>query len=394
MQKFGNKKCLTEIWSRALFQVSPERLFNGERGQGRWAGVAGEALLFWGKAAARTAELLASPEVPALVIRPENYGVPKGGPGFRGQWLAGEHPLPGVGSFQAGAALLDFMDSLRRQNVKKLKVFLSGGASSTAWVPTGGMSPEVLLPLLQGLQQQSMSIAELNQERAKYCVLKGGGAARWLHRFAPKTRAEVYLISDVFPFGPEVVGSGPFFDGKIKHHILAENPTLIQAFAQIAAHQGIPIVHAASGSWGHWTRWLEHLKKLLSYTLQSGQSGLILLGGEPQMDLPSTGGGRGGRMTHLAAALARETLYLLKSEKIEILCASSDGVDGASGSAGAYLTASSFADVNDSYSRERSELQRALRSFDSASLLGRWNALLPRVYTGTNVQDLIAIRVF
>jgi glycerate-2-kinase len=395
MQKIQNKNDkkdntdLVEIWNRALVEVLPERLFMTPGTRVVRAEVAGEAALFWGKAAARTAELVSSPRVPSLVITPENYGSPANIPGFRGQWMTGEHPLPGEGSFHAGQALLDFFDSLRRRRIRKMKIYLSGGASSSAWVPRGGMKQERLLPLLSGLNRQPLSIAELNEQRAQYCALKGGGAARWLHRLAPKTQAEVFLISDVFPFGPEVVGSGPFFDGRIRHHVLADNRLLVQAFASVAASRDIPVLFAASGSWGHWTRWLEHLARLLIHAMQEGQPGLILLGGEPQVGLPMSGpgcGGRGGRMTHLAAAMALQYFSLLKAGRIEILCVSSDGIDGASGAAGSCLTVTSRP-------RSRAELKKALVRFDSASILEKTGALLPSSYTGTNVQDLIAIRL-
>lgn len=86
-------------------------------------------------------------------------------------------------------------------------------------------------------------------------------------------------------------------------------------------------------------------------------------------------------MTHLALLLARELNPALRERRVEIFCASSDGVDGRSGSAGAWV----------SHEIRESTIAATLSRFDSARALAP--GLLPSTSTGLNVQDLAIVRL-
>ncbi len=329
----------------------------------------------------------------ALVIAPKGAGGvrPICSAGNSCQWVFAEHPLPGQGSFGAGAAILEFFDSLRRNRVRRLRVFLSGGASSLAWIPPAHLSEEDLLEQLRDLYRQPLSISELNAARSCLCALKGGGAARWLRKIAPQVQVRVDLISDVLPSGPEVVGSGPFWDGRVPHRVLADNDRWVQTVCAAVRRQAWPVLASRSGGVGPWHELHDWIKGIASDALLRRESGVVVLGCEPQVQLPVRAG-RGGRQSHLAAALARTFAEALADGEVEFLCTSSDGVDGASGSAGAFAGKALGRSLV-ARPRMLSRLSDALERFDSATVLNELGALIPERLSGTNVQDLVVFRV-
>lgn len=344
------------------------------------------ASLFWGKAAHRFRERVEAlgrvrADLPELVISP----LPPPSPELRLRWIQGEHPLPGEGSFRAGEALLEQLDSLRRFEVNELEVFLSGGASSLAWVPT--VSRSSLNEELCSLYARPLSISELNEARGRLCALKQGGAAAWLRRLAPGVRARVTLLSDVYPYGPQVVGSGPFRDGRIPHRVLADNRTWTRALCREARRRGDSILSCSSGRVAPLQAWVDELASRIRRAGKEGKTGAAVLGGEPLLVLPAEGRGRGGRMSHLAAALALSLLDLFEKHELEIHCLASDGADGDSMSSGAFLGEAFRERVILRNRATRELLREALRNFDTGSLLAGWGALLAPGLTGTNVQD-------
>lgn len=361
--------------------VDPKTLFK----QGQIQIVQGEAILFWGKAAWRSYETVHAKGCgPVLVIAPEP---PKFASDVRPhtRWVAGNHPLPGNGSFAAGQAILEFFDSMRRMEVRKLHVFLSGGASSLAWIKTSRISEQDLAHRLEKLYSTSLSIRELNHRRSKLCALKAGGAARWAQKLAPGLKIRVNVISDVSPFGPEVVGSGPFWNGRIPHHVVADNAKWVSAIAEEARKQGVNLLHKSSGNLGTWQQWVKRLES----EIRKEKEGLILFGGEPSVSLK--GKGQGGRQGQIAAQLLTQFHSDIAAGQLEILCASSDGSDGSSRSSGAWLTRKVASQLWRPSSR--AILKSAIASLNTAPALRRLGALLPPESTGTNVQDVVLIRI-
>ncbi len=392
------KKSLISAWKEALSEVDPEVLLS-EAVRQRPVGERA-AYLFWGKAAYRSWEVvsgLKSEPVPSLVIMP--HGSVSGRPSGVGRthWVEAEHPIPGPGSFAAGRALLEFFDSLRREQRRDLRVFLSGGASSLAWVRPSRISEAQLQEQLEELYRKPLPIAELNRRRSKLCALKGGGAARWLRRLAPDVSARVELISDVAPYGPEVVGSGPFWDKRVPHHVMADNGRYVEAFAR-ALGSGAKVL----GAWqlGSWESWVSRFEREIESEIQAGDSRspssqrVFILGGEPQVRVPAwvSRNARGGRMCQIGAALTLRWARPLREGRLEILAASSDGVDGRSGSAGVYLGLEQGRTLDRKPGLLR-ELDQATGSFDAARVLDQIGALIPARVSGTNVQDLVAVRI-
>ena len=381
---------LLELWETSRESILPKNLF-GRHFSDTSKGEPGKrATLFWGKAAHATYQVYEKTEPRSNLVLVISPGSTR--PASRkadSLFLAGEHPLPGAGSFRAGQALLDFFDELGQRRIKHLDVFLSGGASSLAWVLPPGFDQTALLKKLQTLYSEPLTIEALNQARAKLCRLKGGGAFRELQKRSRQTQVKVHLISDVAPFGARVVGSGPFWHEKVPHRIYADNSTWIRAIAREAKQMRLPILFQTHSQLGDWQAWVNLVSKL---SQSAKRSGLLILGGEPQMRLPKNSRGKGGRLTQIAAALLQENFPLIQSGRLEILCASSDGTDGLSHASGVLLHANVTREIEmhtSLYSFAQSQLDTAMNQFNTAPLLEKFHALVPAHSPETNVQDVI-----
>jgi glycerate-2-kinase len=319
-----------------------------------------DALLFWGKAARAQWELLSTGDRPELRV-------------------VGNHPLPGTQSFEAGWRILEFFDLLRRERVRSLGVLLSGGASSQAWLRPADVSEDALQARLTELYRAPLSIQKLNAARGRLCALKSGGSARWLARLAPGVRAEVFVLSDVLPFGPEVVGSGPFAVREVRHRVLADGATAVRAAARAAEGEGLRVVRADAGVLGDWSRFGGELEGLAPGTAWA-------VGGESQIHVGGgDGASRGGRLSHVACRLLERLHSPISAGRLEILALATDGHDGLSGGAGVMLTASVTRVLR------KASLRQAVARFDTGPALARAGALLPSSETGTNLQDLLVV---
>ncbi len=378
---------LESLVMNALRTVHPMTLLR----QGLPPGPCRRAVLLWGKAASSSLRALgaAEPElgfaIPCLVISPE-------APSLAGQppveWAQGEHPLPGSGSLAAGERLIEFFGLLRDQRIERLDVFLSGGASSCAWLPPPRYRSEEgwseLRARLAALYGRSLSIAELNRRRSSLCALKGGGAAEALARVAPRVRACVHVLSDVAPFGLETVGSGPFVHPRIPLRRLADASDWAAEIARLAELSGEATLF--NEIWSAPARdWARRLERTVREARRNGHAGLLLTAGEAKLGVPPQRAGRGGRLTHLASELALALESELRSGAIEFLCAASDGVDGRSGGAGVRAVRGNLP--------SRAQLEKSLARFDTATPWARAGALRRGGWTGTNVQDVVIVRI-
>lgn len=307
----------------------------------------------------------------------------------------GEHPFPGAGSFRQGERLLEFFEELGTRRTRRLTVFLSGGASSLAWIRPNGMSAHELHSKLRKLYSEPLTIDRLNRERSKLCLLKSGGATRLLRKKAPRIRVEVFVLSDVAPFGPEVVGSGPFRG--LPHHVLASNRDLVTAAgaAGAAATRGREVLKTKHSLLGSEQEWAETLSRQIRHGLGKGRTGLLIWGGEPQVKLPkSSRKRRGGRQSQLAARLLDVFWQEIRDGRVEILCASSDGSDGTSGAAAVHLCSFPLgAPLPRRTASLQRQLKKAIARFDTAPLLRRMGLTIPSFQTGTNLQDLVLVRL-
>ncbi|HEU5162031.1 MAG TPA: DUF4147 domain-containing protein, partial [Thermoanaerobaculia bacterium] len=321
--------------------------------------------------------------------------------------ILGSHPYIDDASFDAGSALLRFADSLDAPAL----VLLSGGASAAAEAP---LEPHVsrgeVAALNERLVRSGLPIATINVARKHLSAIKGGRLAL---RLAPGS--ESWILSDVPPGRPELVGSGPtaadpstsvdaatviasiggdeafrIADAlragsipetpkRIDHHaidVLADNRTLVAAAAEIAAarHEAVTIDEPLDGD-------VESVAQRLASLIENlGAGALAVAGGEPTVEV--VGGGRGGRCSELALRLLR-IAQARALPWFSALIGSSDGRDGNSGTAGYVI------EWGGSPLASLAEIGAALASSDAHAVASRVGFPIQLPPTGNNLRDIM-----
>ncbi len=337
--------------------------------------------------------------------------------------LAGDHPVPGAKSEVAGERVIDFLSHVSEEIVLCL---ISGGASSLMVAP---IAPIVLADkqeITQRLLATGASIAEVNTVRKHLSRIKGGR----LLRLARRRPVFSILISDVIGDAVEVIGSGPsvpdstsFADaiGRLEFYglwnecaesvrqvltrgragdleetvrpddevarladwiVAGSNAVSLAAAAVKARELGYrvevrdePLAGPTAPAALNWIRGVQ----------EDSQAGPVchLAGGETTVAV--TGDGVGGRNQEFALALVES----LAGSDLAVLSAGTDGIDGPTDAAGAFVSGRSA----DRAAQVRLDAGALLRENDSYRFFGALGDLFRCGPTGTNVMDVkIALR--
>jgi glycerate 2-kinase len=312
----------------------------------------------------------------AFVAIPKGYKLPRlerrplGGAPPHVEVHIGGHPQMTKASFEAGRALLQFVDAHR-----DILFLVSGGGSACVEVPLAPHTEEQLMERNARLVASDLPIAEINAERKKGSAIKGG-------RLGARVRgnAITLIYSDVATGRLEDVASGP---STRDMRLIADNGTLTKTAAELIGARAV-----------RWNGQLdvdvgEAACLLARAELTSGD--ILIAGGEPTVAVK--GKGRGGRCCELAVRFAMESAS-------EALFASSDGVDGNSGVAGIYLPGGA---VGSSRSESAGglkpaapriadgEWQAALDESDSLRIAAQIGEPIMIAPTGNNLRDLFLV---
>lgn len=333
--------------------------------------------------------------------------------------FVGGHPLPDEGSVAAGRAIWRLLDRTRPNDTVLL--LLSGGASSLLALPAPGVTLADKVATTRALLASGASIAEINAVRKHLSRLKGGGLAR---RAAP-ARVVCLLLSDVIGSSPAVVGSGPAAadpttyadalavlrrrellgsvppavlrhlergrrgaipeslkpgESRARHVVVGDVLLALDAARGFAESRGYPSVVASAALRGDTRRAAERFAQAVVGAARNRRRACILAGGETTVRVG--GGGRGGRNQEFALVLARA----IAGAGFEIAClsAGSDGVDGPTDAAGAFVDGTTI----DRARAAGLDPARFLADNDSYSFFDRLGDLFRPGPTATNVMDL------
>ena len=334
----------------------------------------------------------------------------------------GEHPLPGSGSL-AGAEHMAAL--LRQKNDSDLVLFcLTGGASSLLVSPAPGLSLQDKLEVNRQLIACGADIYAINTVRKHLSRIKGGGLARWVFP-APLVS---FVLSDVIGDDLSTIGSGPtvpdpttFADAwRVLEHftlldqipsptrqylrkgldgmcaetpkpgdaiftnvtniLIGSNRLALDAVATAARKQGFfphLIDEPLSGdTTDAATRFAEALRKLLPKITQPT---CVLAGGETTVHV--TGTGKGGRNQEFALVVAQA---LQHEAHWTLLSAGTDGIDGPTDAAGAFVDGQSVQRA----ARKGLVAQTALKDNNSYPFFAALGDLFCPGQTGTNVMDI------
>lgn len=307
----------------------------------------------------------------AVVVGPEDAG----------------HPLPDARSVRAAKACLELAS---RRGDARILVLVSGGASAMVCAPAPGVTLADKRAVTKAMLASGATVQEINVVRKHLSRIKGGGLAR-----AASPREVVTLVaSDVIGGDASDVGSGP---SVLDRSTLRQARALLRRYAP--AHASLPLVPTLARD----VRALRarivvspaHLARAVATELRAkvllpSQADVEALANdyakrarrlrvgeamvrvaEPSLVIPQKAG-KGGRCSHLAALVARAL-----PPGVTFAAIASDGVDGASATAGAVVASMAGRD-----------LDRAIARFDTGTFHRGAGTALPAKPTGHNLADV------
>ena len=400
---------LEGTYRAALAAASPEVLLQGHLG-----GERPDFILAFGKASlpmARAA-LRAYPGVPTLIVPPAGTADLSAPP--EALVMPGAHPVPDERSAAAADEALKRLAAL--QEGQEALILVSGGGSALMAAPDG-----VTLAQKQALTKELLragaDISEINTVRRHLSRVKGGRLAQ-----ATRARVRALLLSDVVGDDPSVIASGPtvpdattFADAlavlerygiaapparahfqagaldtpdtlpNVTNTIVGSNRLLLEAAQKHLADQGVPSVILGDTFEGEARELARFHASVVRSVQQHGSPArapvVLLSGGEATVTL--NGDGVGGRNQEFALALA----LALGEHGVHAISAGSDGVDGSSEAAGAFLTPDTLERAQALGLDARAFLNRN----DSGSFFARLGDALVTGPSGHNLNDFRAL---
>lgn len=410
---------LTSLFDAALTAADPARHLAAHlppRPKGRIVIVGA------GKAAAAMAAAVEAawddPRLSGLVICPYGHSVPT----RRIEVAEAGHPVPDIAGFKAATRMLALLDGLSEDDL--VLALISGGGSSLMSLPARGLSLDDKRAVNRGLLLSGAPIAEMNCVRKHLSAVKGGrlALAAWP---AP---IHALLVSDVPGDDPAVIASGPTVadptEGRqaleiIRRHrievpfavlqhlkrpseetpkagderlsrstfaIVTRPAEALLAAAEAARAAGVTPILLGDAIEGEAR---EVAKAIAGMALSAARLGMpaeppcvLLSGGECTVTVKARG--KGGPNGEFALALG---LALDGRNNISAIACDTDGLDGASGAAGAII-------LPDSLARARSkniDPHAILAQNESSGFFGPLDDLVLTGPTRTNVNDFRAV---
>lgn len=302
---------------------------------------------------------------------------------------------------------------------------ISGGGSALLPAPAAGITLEDKLAVTRHLSSAGANIAELNTVRKQLSRIKGGGLARAcnagqlvslvisdvlgdpldliasgptvpdsstpeealaiLHRYAA---AEAGIRPQVFDYLQHKSHSSPAPRCAVRNVIIGNNATAVDAAGMEAERLGYShAMISANQAEGPAEQVGQHLAQMaLQMRTESGPDCLIS-GGEPVVKLiDSAERGKGGRNQQLVLAAALE---LTDPTGIVLLSGGTDGEDGPTDAAGAWIDADTLRQAQ----QQQLDAREHLRRNDAYHFFEPLGTLLKTGPTHTNVCDLRVVVV-
>ena len=328
----------------------------------------------------------------------------------------GNHPLPDSDSLRAAGALEEMVSLVRPGDT--VWILLSGGTSSLAGAPVGGISLPALRELFRAISRSGLHIGDANPIRRRFLRWGGGRLAAAL----AYAELQVLAISDVPGDDPATIGSGPCMPDPLTcadildrldrhglldripaeliawltdpaagqehetpkpdvipappHRIILRNADALRAAAEEARRRNYfaDVIGVIDGE-------AREAGAGIGARLREAAPGSCLLwGGESTVTL-APDAGRGGRSQELALAASAE----IAGTKAMLLAAGTDGRDGPTDAAGAIVDG----ETAERLRAAALDPAAALTRHDAYPTLDAVGALFRPGPTGTNVMDLV-----
>ncbi len=316
------------------------------------------------------------------------------------QILEAGHPYPDENSLIHTGIILSWLSSLSKE--EDLVILLSGGGSALFEKLPNSITLKGYRQDTIDLLRSGCDIATLNKWRESISLVKGGKA---LKNIACR-EIKILCVSDVQNNPPRIIASAPFLpdnvdsseslvvgktriypihsahDQLISYRVIADNSSFLSLFSSQLRNKGLianisfMFQNADAGLFAHF------LVQKAHQMANDTSSSIRIFGGECPVKV--TGSGIGGRCTHIALLTAKEISVLANTG---IICLATDGTDGPSDAAGAYVNDDSASKLLNS----GIDVDRVLSNCDSYNALRKINSLVSTGPTGTNVNDVYVV---
>ena len=314
--------------------------------------------------------------------------VPRGAEGRSGpvRFAAAGHPVPDIFSLAAAREILSLLERAGKGDL--VIALMSGGGSAMLSAPAEGITTEEKAETFRLLLREGADIASFNAVRKHLSEVKGG----LLARAAQPAATWALLLSDVPGDDPSVIASGPFspdpttyadaigvlerygifyaVPSPVRRHLaegaagafpetpkpddpaflgttsalVGTNRTAMEAARGVAREQvtGPTVTALLPGFLRGEARecarsFCSGLRKAAE-ALSPGHAVVVIAGGETTVNV--RGGGKGGRNQEFALAAAVE---LAGEGAMAVLAAGTDGIDGPTDAAGAFVDGTTVA---------------------------------------------------
>jgi hydroxypyruvate reductase len=340
----------------------------------------------------------------------------------------GEHPLPGPGSLAAAEQLALALQ--KRKETDLVCFCLTGGASSLLVSPTPGLTLHDKLAVNKMLLACGADISEVNTVRKHLSQVKGGGLARWVF---PSSLVS-FILSDVVGDDLSTIGSGPtvpdsttFNDAwrvlerfnllddipcAVQQHLrrgvegsqqetpkpgdpiftnvtnilIGSNRLALEATAEAASSVGfLPQIQEAPLRGDTTEAALRFAEAIKTQRGKITQPTCFLAGGETTVQV--TGTGKGGRNQEFALVVAQA---LANESGWTLLSAGTDGIDGPTDAAGAFVDGRTINKAE----RHGLNARQVLDNHDSYHFFAALGDLFSPGPTGTNVMDIKIVLLY
>jgi hydroxypyruvate reductase len=411
---------LIEAFNHAVESASPTNCFRPHLDE---LLTGGALVLGAGKAAALMAAEAASRAkgpMRGLVVTRYGHGLKPWESAGSIEVIEAGHPLPDSAGVEAGKRMLDLASSIQKS--EKLYFIVSGGGSALCTAPLSGVSLDQKRAASGFLMRNGADISEINCVRRHLSSIKGGRLAAAAHPAQVVTLA----ISDVPGDNLCDIASGPtvpdptsqvnalailekygFQDLDALRPVLTDpknetpkpgDPAFAQDEARIIADSGsaigsaqaylrkhgFDVIHLGSSLMGDARLLGQKHARLAKEHSASGRRTALISGGETTV-VVGEDCGRGGRNLEYLASLALE---LDGADRIWALSADTDGIDGSSDAAGAWIGPEHLSSPG-----LASSLDTCLRQSDTHRFFESCGTLIKTGPTRTNVNDFRLILI-
>jgi glycerate-2-kinase len=339
------------------------------------------------------------------------------------------HPVPDESGVDGTKAIINILRHTKKSDL--VFVLISGGASALMPLPADGIKLSDKQKITHDLLSSGASINEINTVRKHISKVKGGQLVRLINKGCTVISL---ILSDVIGDDIETIASGPTVPdrstfreaasilkkyrlwtnknensraislisrglrGLIEdtpkasdpifdrvHNILIGNNTLLcKKATQYMKSRGFQATYLGSCFDGEAKKFGLFLARLASQIKKLPNRSAFILGGETTVKLNKRRkNGHGGRNQEAILVAALKSNFH-KNDDITILCIGTDGIDGNSEAAGAFVTPRTVSLVKQS----ESKVKKHLYSHDSYNALRKVCSSIVTGRTGTNLNDI------